>query len=462
MKKDDIKKALVVGLGFRTGLAAANFLAKKGVSVVVSDMKKEEELAGIIEQLNKSVRVIPGSQEPGILDEGFDVLVLSPGVPKAIPLVQAAYTKGIPVISEVELSYLYLKGRVISISGTDGKSTTTCLTGHILKALGYGTFVGGNIGIPLISLVEETREDSISVVELSSFQLETIDTYNSEVAAILNVTPDHLDRYTGMDDYLEAKLNIVKNQGADDFYVYNLDDATLTGCARRAASGHRTFSLVNTSADSYYDTGLVYIREEGQARAILEEDRMRIMGLHNIQNAMAAILMVSSLQKKMGHEVDYDAIVEACYTFTGLPHRMERVGEIEGRLVINDSKATTIGALEMAVKSIKGTGVLILGGRTKGDDYTRLIEILKGIISTVVVIGESKEYFSKILEEYDPVPAADLDDALVQAMKNSSSGDTILLSPACASFDMFKSYEERGDLFKESCEKMLSGSLHWT
>jgi len=457
---NNIHKALVVGLGYRTGLAVSNFLAARQVAVVASDSKSEADLADVIVKLNPAVRVIAGAQDPALLDEGFDAVILSPGVPMTIPLVTDAGRRGIPVIAEVELAFRHMKGSIVGITGTDGKSTTTALTGHVFRELGIDTQVGGNIGIPLISFVDKTTDESVVVAELSSFQLETIVDFKPDVAALLNVTPDHLDRYDGMEEYLEAKMRIAMNQDGGDYFIYNKDDVMSSRSSSRVKSRALSFSIETGDADIFYRDGAVYLGEGG--RRILRTGRMKVLGLHNVQNAMVAILAARAVLAKRGKEPDYDAIAEAVYSFPGLEHRLERIGLYQGREFINDSKATTVNAVLTALRSFPGTGVLILGGRTKGDDYSRLKIGLEGKIRSLVLIGESKEYFAKILGGFRHVFAETLDDAVVKAMRESSDGDVILLSPACASFDMFKNYEERGTEFIKSFRRLESGALSWT
>jgi len=459
---EDYKKVLVVGLGYRTGPAAADFLCSRGVDVTVSDIKTEPELKDLIMKLDPSVKVITGHQDPSILDAGFDLVVLSPGVPAAIPLVRDAYRRKIPVISEIELAYRNMKGSFVAITGTDGKSTTTSLTGHIFKELGFDTFVGGNIGIPLISFAGKTSDNSVTVIELSSFQLETIDTFKPDVAAILNVTPDHLDRYRDMDDYFSAKKRIFMRQDNSDYFIYNSDNPILVNGRKDYPSNALNFSTEDESADSFYRDGVIHVVFEGSIIPVVETDKLRILGIHNIQNVMAALLMVVSLLRKLGLIPDFQAIAEACYSFIGLEHRMEYTGEFLGRTFINDSKATTIGAVEMAVKSIKGKGVVIIGGRTKGDDYSRLRDVVGEKARCVVLIGESSDMFSEIFRDFNTVRASTMEDAMVKSMKNSEEGDVILLSPACASFDMFSSYDERGRVFRECFKKISGGGIDWT
>lgn len=454
--------ALVVGLGYRSGLAASNFLAGKGCRVLVSDLRSRDELADTIGRLDARVEVFAGNQEPSLLDRGVDLVVLSPGVPAVIPLVTEARRRGIPVIAEIELAFRFLRGSVVAITGTDGKSTTTSLVGHVLRSLGFKALVGGNIGIPLVSLVDESSDDTVSVIELSSFQLETIELFRPDVAAILNIGTDHLDRYASMDDYFRAKLRVAMNQSAGDSFVYNMDDPALSTGIGNIASRRLGFSMTNTDAEAFLEKDTVFIRDNGAVKGVLDPSRMKIIGVHNVQNAMAALLMVVSLLRKIGREPDYPLMAEACYSFEGLAHRMERVGVLEGRLFINDSKATTVGAVEMALKSLSGGVVLILGGRTKGDDYSRLHDPIAERVRFLVLIGESSREFAGIFADIPGETADGMDDALARAMRASAEGDTILLSPACASYDMYSNFEERGEAFKASFARLSSGEISWT
>lgn len=462
MNISDIHKALVVGLGYRTGLTVSNYLRDRGIDTSVSDMKTESELSGIISRLKPGVKLLLGDQRPEILDEEFDTLILSPGVPATIPLILEANRRKIPVISEIELAFGLLRGKIIAITGTDGKTTTTSLTGHILKNLGHKTFVGGNIGIPVLSFAEKTDESSFTVMELSSFQLETIREFRPHVASMLNVTPDHMDRYDDIEDYYNAKLRIAMNQERSDTYIYNLDDVVSTRGHDHLKSGKLCFSLEKEEADAYFKEGYILIRTGKKRVQSVETKRLQIPGPHNIQNTMAAILMVKTVLEMSGREPDYGEIAGACYSFPPLEHRMETLGEFRGRIFINDSKATTIGAVEMALKSIPGKGVIILGGRSKGDDYSRLDKSMRGRVSGIVLIGETSEEFNQLFSGYRKATAHDLDQAVAEAMRLSSEGEVILLSPACASFDMFENYEVRGDEFRKSFERLKRGEIRWT
>ena len=457
----NFKKVLVVGLGFRTGLAVSNFLARRGVDVSVSDNKSAGELSDVIAGLDNRVRVFAGEQNPRILDEGFDCVVLSPGVPKKIPLIASAIERKIPVLAEIELASYFLKGSIIAITGTDGKTTTTALTHHILKALGYHSLAGGNIGIPLISLVDESNDDTVTVVELSSFQLETINSFRPDAAAILNITPDHLDRYDSMDEYFAAKMRITMNQTENDFLIYNFDDNSLREAVKKSKAKTLAFSIDTRDGDIFYKDDIIFFKSSGERRPFMKTKNMFLVGLHNIQNSMASILLVKSIVDKRGGEFDCDKAVLACSSFKGMPHRMEPLGVFQDRTFLNDSKATTVGAVTMALRSLIVPGILILGGRTKGDDYSRLSPCLRGTARAVILIGESQNEFAEIFKEHKCVIADSMDDAVVKAMKVSLEGDAILLSPACASFDMFKNFEERGDAFREAFEKLKSGELIW-
>lgn len=462
MEMNNYKKALVVGLGYRTGLATANFLAARGSEVTVTDTKSAAELADIIAKLDPSVKVIAGNQHESILDEGFDVVVLSPGVPKKIPLIREAENRKIPVIAEIELAFRNMKGYTVGITGTDGKSTTTSLTGHIFTELGFHTLVGGNIGIPLISLAEQTTDKTVTVIELSSFMLETIDTFRPDVAAILNVTPDHLDRYDGMNDYFAAKKRIFMNQADDDWFVYNMDSPMLAAAQGEYPAHTLRFSIDNNDADAFLANDHIYCAMKSIHYPVIMRDALPILGIHNVQNVMASILMVVALHEKMGIFPDPDRIADAIRSFKGLEHRMEAAGEYMGRTFVNDSKATTIGAVQMAVQSMKDKGILIIGGRTKGDDYSRLREVVRDKARGIVLIGESSDMFAEIFSGMNYIKASSMEDAVVKAMQMSEEGDMILLSPACASFDMFTSYDERGKVFKACVKKLAGGELSWT
>ena len=454
------KKILVVGLGYRTGLASSNFLAGKGFAVTVCDIKSREDLLPVIKKLDQSVKVIAGNQDPSILETAFDEIVLSPGVPQSIPLIQEAKNKGIPVLSEIELAYRYCTSHIVGITGTDGKSTTTMLTAHCLQATGFDAHPCGNIGIPYVSIVDTLKRNSVAVIELSSFQLETIHTFKPDVAILTNLTPDHLDRYDSLEDYFNAKMNIAKNQGASDYFIVNGDDEFIKTHLPPLQSKQYSFSL-QKEADCFFKDGAIYCTMNSGQQLIAHANKLKILGLHNVQNAMSAVLATLSLAKKLNREINLRKLEEALYSFEGLPHRVQMVGSFEGRAFINDSKATTVGAVIMALKSIPGDVILILGGRAKGDDYSRLKTFFKGKVKALVLIGETKDEFSVLFSDIPHVKAHTMEDAVIKAMKVSAQGDTVLLSPACASFDMYKNYEERGNDFIDIYIRLSRGQLRW-
>ncbi len=457
---DKKKHILVVGLGYRTGLASANFLAGKGFAVTVCDMKSRDELMPVINKLDRNVHVIAGNQDPSILKNDFNEIILSPGVPQSIPLIQEAKNKGIPVLSEIELAYRHCTSHIVGITGTDGKSTTTMLTAHCLKAAGFDAHPCGNIGIPYVSIVDSLKKDSIAVIELSSFQLETIHTFTPDVAILTNLTPDHLDRYNSLEDYFAAKMNIAKNQDSGDYFIVNSDDEFIATHLPALKATRYSFSL-QKEANCYFNGGGIYCTLDGRQQLIARADGLKILGLHNVQNAMAAILATLSLGKKIGRDINFKALEDALYSFEGLPHRVQMVGNFEGRAFINDSKATTVGAVIMALKSISGNVILIMGGRAKGDDYSRLKNYLKGKVIGLVLIGETKDEFAVLFNDIPHFKAHSMEDAVIKAMKLSTEGDTVLLSPACASFDMYKNYEERGNDFIEIVKRLKQGQLRW-
>ena len=457
--KAKIRKVLVVGLGSRTGLAAANFFVNKGVKVFVSDQKKREELLDVIDQLPKGVVVITGPQTIDILKNNFDLIVLSPGVPKEIPLIKEALNRQVPVISEVELAFHYLLGDIIAITGTDGKTTTTSLTGHLFKKLGFKSLVGGNIGIPLISLVDKTDENSIIVAELSSFQLETIVDFKPKVAVFLNFSPDHLDRYDDLAGYLAAKERIILNQDENNYFIYNQDDQTVNDL-KKGLGKPLSFSLQDKKAEAFYEDGYIWVKKSladsiSDTQKVISKEDLPFLGEHNIQNAMAAILIFISWCQSKGLEVDLQKIAGAISSFQPLPHRLEKIGNLAGRIFINDSKATTVNAVSAALKSFGEPVILLMGGRGKGDDYQRLVSLLKERVKLLVLFGEARNFLADLYKGSPVVLAETLEEATQEAFSKSQPGDVLLLSPACASFDQFSNFEERGDRFKKIFQELV-------
>ncbi|MBN1499198.1 MAG: UDP-N-acetylmuramoyl-L-alanine--D-glutamate ligase [Spirochaetes bacterium] len=452
-------KILVVGLGYRTGLMTANFLAERNFSVEVCDVKNADNLQSVSSKLDSRVKLHAGRQDIALLDNGYSLIVLSPGVPAKIDLITHAVQSGIPVIAEVELAYFYMKGTWIAITGTDGKSTTTAMTGYVLEKLKFSTLVGGNIGIPLISLTSQSSDSSVVVAELSSFQLETIVNFRPEISVIMNMGMDHLDRYDSMNDYFLAKKNIFRNQIEEDIFLRNLDDEMICDGTKDIKPGVLSYSLKNDAADIFYRDGSVYFRNDGKVIELFEKSAMFIPGLHNIQNAMVCFLLVYSLYKKRNLDVEIGELVKHITSFKGLEHRMEICGTYGNRRFINDSKATTVGAVEVALKSLDANSVFILGGRGKGDDYSRLAGIMKDNVRGVVLIGETRDEFETFFSDFLHASADSMNDAVVKSFEMSKPGDTVILSPACASFDMFENFEERGRAFKNSVNLLSEGRI---
>jgi len=438
------KRVLVVGLG-KSGVASALFLKSHGARVTVSDSKTEDLLREEIPALlDHGIVVETGGHGERTFREQ-DLIVVSPGVPvDAPPLVQAR-ALGEPVIGEIELAAQFLPGPLVAITGSNGKTTTTTLAGEIIAAGGFQTLVGGNIGTPAILLVERATPKSVTVLEVSSFQLETIQTFRPKIAVVLNVTPDHLDRHRTFAAYVDAKARIFENQQADDFAVLNADDLTCLELAARTRSKVFWFSRkkeVQHGAD--VRGGKLFFRDADGRREIMQVSEIPLKGNHNIENVLAAIC-VGAL---MGCEPQ--RIRQAICDFKAVEHRLEYVATVRGVEYYNDSKATNVDATIKALESFPASIHIILGGKDKGSDYTVLNDLLRKRVKRVYTIGAAAEKIeSHIKGTVEVVHAETLENAIKQAATNAQSGDVVLLAPACASFDQFKSYEHRGRVFKE-------------
>ena len=413
-------QSLVVGME-KTGRAAADFLRAAGADVAVSDIKPLD---------------LPGFrlQTDALFDESWDQIVLSPGVPSDLPGLERARARGIPVIGEIELAAPFLKGPVIGITGSNGKTTTTSLVGHILESAGVPVQIGGNIGTPVIAMAAPSRDDQWNVLELSSFQLETIRTFRVHIALCLNVTQNHLDRHHTFENYAAAKANILRTQQPGDYAVLN---AGVPVCRSFAGigSGQRIWF-----GDSDIRDGQLWI--DGQPLMPLAD--IPIPGRHNAENVLAA----AHAARLAG--VPLPAVAAAVKTFRAVEHRLEFVAERQGVRYYNDSKATSVDATIKALDSFEGNLWVILGGKDKGSDYTVLRDRLARKARAVLLIGAAAEKIASHLEGAVPlIRSGTLHSALAEARARAQSGDTVLLAPACASFDQFKSYEHRGQIFKE-------------
>lgn len=442
------KKVLVVGLGV-SGFAAALFLRRQGALVTVSDLRSAEALAKHIPALlDAGVNVEAGGHGHATFRRQ-DLIVLSPGVTPNSPEMDEARTFHIPIIGEIELAALFLKTNILAITGSNGKTTTTTLTGEILKAGGFTTQVGGNIGLPAVELVgaPENQPGAWTVLELSSFQLETIDTFRPKIAVLLNVTPDHLDRHGSLESYAAAKERIFARQTVEDFLVLNADDARVQQAAGRATSQVFWFSrtkLVRQGACVYQDVVAFRASETASLEPILPVKDIPLKGAHNVENVLAAVCAA----RLAG--VEAEAIAAAIRAFHAVEHRLEFVARVRGVDYYNDSKATNVDSTMKALESFPGRIHLILGGKDKKSDYTTLRPLLHERVKRVYTIGAAADKIEAHLAgAVEMVHAETLPTAVAKAHDAAEAGDIVLLAPACSSFDQFENYEQRGRVFKE-------------
>lgn len=442
------KKVLVFGLGI-SGIGAAGLLEKRGAEVILYDGNDKLDREALRKKLSagSKAEIIIG-KFPEDLCDVLDLVVLSPGVPTDLPVLEKMRKKGIRIIGEIELAYLFGKGQILAITGTNGKTTTTALLGHIMKHAFASVFVVGNIGNPYTTVVDETEEDSVIVAEMSSFQLESVVTFRPRVSAILNLTPDHLDRHHTMEAYVQAKMNIAKNQNSDDFCVLNYEDEVLRKFGQEIDPHVIYFSSAHILDEGIYlEKGNIIYKHTGEEGKILcKVEELHLLGIHNYENVMAASAMA------LAYGVPADTIKEAVCTFEGVAHRIEFVAEINGVAYYNDSKGTNPDAAIKAVQAMKRPTVLIGGGYDKKSDFKEWIESFDGKVKRLVLLGATREKIARQAKECgftDYVFADTFEEAVKKAAESAAPGDAVLLSPACASWDMFKSYEERGDIFKE-------------
>ena len=447
MKTVDLsnKRVLVVGLG-KSGVASALFLKAHGARVTVSDSKSPDELqAAIPTLLDAGIAVETGGHGERTF-QGQDLIVVSPGVPvDAPPLVQARAV-GEKVIGEIELAAEFFPGTIVAITGSNGKTTTTTLAGEILAAGRLSTVVGGNIGTPAISLVERATADTIAVLEVSSFQLETIQTFRPRIAVVLNVTPDHLDRHRTFAAYTDAKARIFENQRAEDFAVLNADDPTCVEMATRTKAGVFWFSRKKeVKQGAYVHDGQILFRDSKSQREIMLLSEIPLKGAHNVENVLSAVC-VGALSG-----VDPAKIRKAVASFKAVEHRLEYVATVRGVEYYNDSKATNVDATIKALESFPANIHLILGGKDKGSDYSVLNDLLRQRVKRVYTIGAAAAKIEvQIKGAAEIVHAETLENAIKRAAESAQPGDIVLLAPACASFDQFRSYEHRGQVFKQA------------
>ena len=439
------KKVLIIGAA-RSGIAAAKFLLKQGATVALNDRKPLDQWSPEALALKDlGVGLLPGDP-PGWLLDQIELVVVSPGVPANIIPIRYAERAGAEVIGEVELAARYLKGRIVAITGSNGKTTTTSLIGELLRDAGLpGVQVGGNIGNALISMVDDSRDDGWTVVELSSFQLETIKSFRPSIGIVLNVTPNHMDRYETFNDYAAAKHRIFMNQTGDDVAVLNADDETVSSWASGLRAKVMWFSVRREVENGVFLRGdeLVY-----KDQVLLRVDELKLRGLHNVENVAAAFAA------GIAAGASIESMAATAKQFNPVEHRLEFVADIDGVRFYNDSKATSVDATVKALEAFAqdaGKIVLILGGRGKKAPYEPLASLVKAKVRELVLIGEDAETIANELGGFARIERADdMKEAVDISFRAAEKGDVVLLAPACASFDMFESFEHRGKVFKSA------------
>ena len=438
------KRVLVVGLG-KSGVASALFLKSRGARVTVSDSKPEAELRDeILLLLEQGITVETGGHGDRTF-RGQDLIVVSPGVPVDAPQLAQARALGEPVIGEIELAAQFLAGPIVAITGANGKTTTTSLAGEIIAAGKFSTLVGGNIGTPAISFVDQAGPATWIVLEISSFQLETIVEFRPRIAVILNITPDHLDRHKTFANYVNAKARVFENQGADDFTVLNADDPSAAGLSDRTRAQLFWFSRKKEIEKGAFVRGThIYFRDGHSEREIMPLADVPLRGAHNLENVLAGI----SIGALVGCQPEQIRL--AVRNFKAVEHRLEFVAKFAGVDYYNDSKATNVDATIKALESFPANVHLILGGKDKGSDYTVLADLLRQRVKRMYTIGAAAAKIESQIQGAAEIEHAEtLENAVRRASESALPGDVVLLAPACASFDQFQSYEHRGRVFKE-------------
>ena len=446
-------RVLVVGMA-RSGIAAAKLLLKHGAVPLLNDNRKQSSFGSELDCFHGTASEFHLGENPVPLLSECDMVVISPGVPLDAPIVKQAKKKEIPLIGELELAFTYLKGNVIAVTGTNGKTTTVSLLGRLFENAKYTVHVGGNIGYPLSTIALTSKENDIVIVEVSSFQLETIETFRPQAAALLNITEDHLNRHNTMDTYIALKQRIFENQQPYDLAVINDDDPIVRNIAKQIHSKVSYFSQDHPVLQGICLRGNTVIAvKNGTETPICHTDDIYIPGPHNLENAMAATAIA------VAYGISPDVIKYTLQTFTGVEHRIETVRTVEGITYINDSKGTNTASTLKAVQSMKAPSVIILGGYDKHTDFDNLCTLIKNspFIIHAVLLGQTAQQIAKSFDKadfHDYTMAYSLEDAIHKAGEHAESGGNVLFSPACASFDMFQDYEQRGKVFKEIVMKL--------
>lgn len=432
----------MIGAG-RSGIAVSGLLARHGAQVFLSEKNKLDSASSEQKTLrDQGVEIESGGHSERVFDADF--WVVSPGLPVNHPLVQNALEKDIPVYGELEAASWFCKSPIIAITGSNGKSTTTALTGAIFEKAGWATLIAGNIGTPFSLEVGRSEEKGIAVVEVSNFQLETINTFHPGISMFLNLTPDHLDRHGSMEAYGRIKARIFENQTGEDWIIYNHEDPEVLKFVQNATCNKAAFSLSPQRASNAYLNGdMLVLNIRSQKEKIIPFKEMILKGRHNAANALASALAA----RLMG--VSIENIRMALKAFSGLPHRLEFIRERNGVAWYNDSKATNIDSVRYALTSFARPVIWIAGGRDKDSDFSLLADPVKRSVKNLILIGEAADKIQNALDDACPIHRADsLEDSIRKADALAKSGDVVLLSPACASFDMFRNFEDRGDRFK--------------
>jgi UDP-N-acetylmuramoylalanine--D-glutamate ligase len=452
------KRVLVVGLG-KSGMSAALFLRDQGARVTVSDSRSAVALAGEIPTLLDAGIMVESGGHGLLTFRRQDLIVVSPGVPYDTPelaQVRAFGTAGPPIIGELELASRYLKGKIVAITGSNGKTTTTSLLGKIFADAGGPTLVGGNIGTPVIDLIAPSTPETISVLEVSSFQLETIAEFHPHIAVVLNITPDHLDRHGTFENYAAMKTRITENQTPADFLVLNAEDPPTQMVAAKTKAQIFWFSgrrPIKQGAFVHGESVLFLPREGAKAEPILPIAEIPLKGAHNVENVLAAVCAA----RLAG--IPAESIRASVASFKAVEHRLEFVAAIHGVDFYNDSKATNVDATKKALEAFPGGVHLILGGKDKNSDYTELSDLLRARCKVVYTIGSAAQKIEQHLAGVVKiVSAGTLDAATRQAAADAESGDIVLLAPACSSFDQFENYGHRGQVFKNLVQQLVSQS----
>ena len=440
------KYVIVAGAG-KSGVAATGLLIRNGARVTLYDQNTEIDKESILGDFMGSgnVDIALGELTDELLEKA-DLFVISPGIPVDAPFVEKVRKAGIPIWGEIELAYYFCDGHIAAITGTNGKTTTTTLVGEIFKTYTQDSFVVGNIGLPFTRFADSSTDNTYIAAEISSFQLETIHEFRPHVSAILNLTPDHLNRHYTFDNYVDAKFRIAENQTDEDYIVLNMDDPEIMKRVDRLKTNICYFSHnAEVEQGTFVRNGKIYLRKNGIEEYVLDVDRIKILGEHNLENVLAAVCISAFM------DIPSDIIRDVVYAFKGVEHRIEFVREVRDVRYYNDSKGTNPDAAIKAIKAMKSTTLLIGGGYDKQSDYDEWVECFPGKVRYLVLIGETADKILTCCKNHgfnEVVKAETLEDAVRFCYSHARPGDDVLLSPACASWDMFKSYEERGNLFK--------------